>query len=139
MIRLLTSAACLALFTLAVGCSQQPATTADTTADAAVTTIAFNPAGAPTVAFDVPDMMCPQSCAVKVHEILSEQPGVKDAVVDFDARMATVAIEPGKFDAEAAIAALVDHGFDHSKLKSAAADAPAPEVKAAEPAPQSAS
>lgn len=136
MIRLLTSTACLALFTLAVGCSQQPATST-AAAPESVTVVAFNVDGAPTVAFDVPDMMCPQSCAVKVHEILSEQPGVKDAVVDFDARMATVAIEPGKFDADAAIAALVDHGFDHSKLKSANADAPAPEVNtAAEPAPQ---
>jgi len=31
-----------------------------------------------------------------------------------------VAVEEGKFDADAAIAALVDRGFEHSTLKSAA-------------------
>jgi len=67
-------------------------------------------------------MMCPESCAVKVKEILSEQPGAKEVVVDFDSKTATVAIEEGKFDADAAIAALVDHGFDHSTLKSSAHD-----------------
>jgi len=134
-----TLSICALALLLLVGCQKsESGQMAGSPADA-VTAVAFNVDGAPTVQFDVPDMMCPQSCAVKVHEILSEQPGVKDAVVDFDARMATVAIEPGKFDADAAIAALVDHGFDHSKLKSAPADAPAPEAKAADPAPQPAS
>lgn len=134
-----TLSICALALLLLVGCQKsESGQMAGSPADA-VTAVAFNVDGAPTVQFDVPDMMCPQSCAVKVHEILSEQPGVKDAVVDFDGRLATVAIEPGKFDADAAIAALVDHGFDHSKLKSAAADAPAPEAKAADPAPQPAS
>ena len=58
--------------------------------------VAFNVAGAPTVEFSVPDMMCPESCAVKVKEILSEQPGAKEVVVDFDSKTATVAIEEGQ-------------------------------------------
>jgi copper chaperone CopZ len=72
----------------------------------------------------VPDMMCPESCAVKVKEILSDQPGVENVVVDFDSKTATVTLGDetnGKFDADAAIAALVDHGFDHSTLKSGGA------------------
>ena len=83
-----------------------------------VTLTAFNVAGAPTVEFSVPDMMCPESCAVKTKEILAEQRGAKEVVVDFETKTATVAVEEGKFDAEVAIAALVDHGFDHSALKS---------------------
>ena len=79
----------------------------------------FNVAGAPTVQFNAPDMMCPEGCGVKVKEILSEQPGAKEVIVDFDAKTATVAIEDGgKFDANAAVAALVDHGFKNSSVKS---------------------
>jgi copper chaperone CopZ len=85
----------------------------------------FNPAGAPIVQFSVPDMMCPESCAVKTKEILSKVPGAKDVIVDFETKTATVAIDEAKFDADVAIAALVDHGFDHSALKGDAADAPA--------------
>lgn len=107
-----------------LGCSHSevPSSSSDS-----VTAVAFNASGAPTVEFEVPDMMCPESCAVKTREILSEQPGAKEVVVDFDTKTATVAIEPGQFDADAAIAALVDHGFDHSQLKSAAAAPPAAE------------
>jgi copper chaperone CopZ len=109
----------LGLVTLAVilgGC--------DSKVDSSVsTTVAsFNVAGAPTVEFSVPDMMCPESCAVKVKEILSEQPGAKEVVVDFDAKTATVAVDKDKFDPQAAIAALVDHAFDHSQLKTSAAN-----------------
>lgn len=106
-----------------VGCqkreSEQAASDAASAAADDITVVVFNVEGAPTVEFDVPDMMCEESCAVKVHEILSEQPGVKDSIVDFPARTATVAIEEGQFDADAAIAALVDYGFDHSALKPA--------------------
>jgi copper chaperone CopZ len=115
---------CLCLLSLSfslVGCSNATNVPADTSAKSA-TPVAFNVAGAPTVEFSAPDMMCPESCAVKVKEILSEQPGAKEVVVDFDSKTATVAVEEGKFDADAAIAALVDHGFDHSTLKSAAHD-----------------
>jgi copper chaperone CopZ len=79
---------------------------------------------APQVTILVPDMMCEEGCAAKVREILSEQPGTKKVVVDFEAKTATVTIGNAEsdetFDAEAAVAALVDHGFEHSSLKSAA-------------------
>ena len=77
----------------------------------------FNSAGAPTVEFSVPDMMCPEGCGEKTKEILAGQPGARDVYVDFEAKTATVAVEEGKFDAEQALAALVDHGFDHSTMK----------------------
>jgi copper chaperone CopZ len=99
------------------------------------TPAAFNIAGAPTVEFSVPDMMCPEGCGVKTKQILAEQSGVKDVIVDFESKTATVAIEEGKFDGADAIAALVDHGFDHSTLKS---DAAATEVADAVAKPQAA-
>ena len=37
--------------------------------------------------------MCPDGCGEKVKEILSEQPGAKEVVVDFDTKTATVAVE----------------------------------------------
>ena len=119
----------------AVGCDQQS------------TPVVFNVASLPTVAFNAPDMMCPDGCGVKVKEILSEQPGVKEVVVDFDGKTATVAIgdnanfyanvavaallakfvvicdpRTAKFDADAAVAALVDHGFKNSSVKSDATE-----------------
>jgi len=118
---------------LATGCADATNAPPDISAESA-TAVAFNVAGAPTVEFSAPDMMCPESCAVKVKEILSEQPGAKEVVVDFDSKTATVAVEEDKFDADAAIAALVDHGFDHSTLKSAAADANTSAEAAAQPA-----
>jgi copper chaperone CopZ len=71
-------------------------------------------------------MMCPEGCGEKVKEILAEQPGAKEVLVDFDAKTATVAIESGgNFDTSAAVAALVDHGFKNSTLKGeASATAP---------------
>ena len=73
---------------------------------------------APTVAFDLPDMMCAEGCGAKVDEVLSEQPGAKEVLVDFDSKSATVVVDEGAFDSQAAIAALVDHGFEQSTLKS---------------------
>lgn len=111
----------LFLFVVLVGCQQQPASMPKATSDA-VTATSFNIAGAPTVEFSAPDMMCPEGCGTKVKEILSEQPGAKEVVVDFDSKTATVAIDKdGKFDSNAAVAALVDHGFKNSALKSGAA------------------
>lgn len=101
---------------LAIGCSRQ---SAEQSVSESMTPIAFNAAGAPTVEFSVPDMMCPEGCAVKTKEILSEQPGAKEVIVDFEAKTAIVAIEEGKFDSKDAIAALVDHGFKNSALKNA--------------------
>ncbi len=107
---------CMYIFAFVImvtGCARQSAVSTDEVA----TAVAFNVDGAPTVEFSVPDMMCPEGCGAKTKEILSEQPGAKEVVVDFDAKTATVAVEKGEFDAEAAIAALVDHGFEHSTLK----------------------
>ncbi len=115
---------------LAVGCSERSIGTATTPTE--TTAVAFNVSGAPTVEFDVPDMMCAESCAVKVNEILSEQPGAKEVVVDFDTKTATVAVDEDKFDAQAAIAALVDHMFENSALKTAKSDA-TPATDVAEP------
>jgi copper chaperone CopZ len=95
------------------------------------TPAAFNAAHAPTVEFSVPDMMCPEGCGVKIKEILAEQPGAKEVLVDFDSKTATVAIEEGKFDSQKAIAALVDHSFGQSTLKGDAAAKPQVEAEAA--------
>jgi len=97
-----------------LGCSESYSSAPETTA------ASFNAAGAPTVEFSVPDMMCPEGCGVAVKEILAKQPGAKDVIVDFDAKLARVAIEEGKFDANKALAALVDRQFTNSSLKGAA-------------------
>jgi copper chaperone CopZ len=120
----------LAMVVLA-GCAKQTATvptTTDAVAYDEVTQASFNTAGAPTVEFSVPDMMCPEGCGVKVKEILSEQPGAKEVLVDFNSKTATVAIDEGKFDSQQAIAALVDHSFNNSALKNATAPSGAPAV-----------
>jgi copper chaperone CopZ len=114
---------CIALAVLISGCTKQARDMSATAAES-VTAVAFNAAGAPTVEFSVPDMMCPDSCAVKTKEILAEQPGAKDVYVDFEAKTATVVVVEGKFDAEQALAALVDHGFDQSTLKGGAVAKP---------------
>jgi len=87
-----------------------------------VNPVQFNAAGAPTVAFSVPDMMCPEGCGTKVKEILLEQPGVKEVLVEFETKTATVAVDETTFDSDAAIAALVDHQFEHSTLKAEAGE-----------------
>ncbi len=108
---------CLVCFMSALaGCSTD-STNVSVVPTSNVGAAAFNVTGAPTVAFSVPDMMCPEGCGVKVKEILSEQPGAKDVIVDFDSKTATVAVDPGQFDSTAAVAALVDHQFNHSTLK----------------------
>jgi copper chaperone CopZ len=110
---------------LLAGCSEQVAKspTVDATA---ITQASFNKAGAPTVEFSVPDMMCPEGCGAKVKEILSQQPGAKDVLVDFPAKTAKVAVDKDKFDAKQAVAALVDHQFKNSALKHASAPAAVP-------------
>jgi copper chaperone CopZ len=109
---------CLALLSLSFvfsGCSEAP--NAPSGIPVETVTPVFNSVGAPTIEFSVPDMMCPEGCGEKTKEILAEQPGAKEVFVNFEAKTATVAIEDEKFDAEQALAALVDHGFDHSTLK----------------------
>lgn len=98
------------------GCVRESSDVTET--GVAATPVAFNVSGAPTIEFSVPDMMCPTSCVAKTKEILSQQPGAKEVRVDFDTKTAIVAVESGDFNAEQAIAALVDHGFDHSTVKS---------------------
>src|SRR6188768_3615901 len=112
MIRLTAICLGIVLFT---GCSEQAAMTPPVDA-AAVTPTSFNTAGAPTVEFTVPDMMCPEGCGAKVKEILAEQPGAKDVLVDFPAKTAKVAVDKDKFDANQAVAALKDHQFKNSAL-----------------------
>ena len=103
-----------------IGCNEQPANMPQATLEAVKPT-AFNVARAPTVEFNAPDMMCPEGCGEKVKEILSKQPGAKEVLIDFDAKVAKVAVaDDSKFDKDAAIAALVDHGFKNSTVKSEA-------------------
>ena len=56
-------------------------------------------------------MHCEFSCAPKVFETLIAQPGVKDVKVELETKTATIAIDEESFDADAAIAALVDVQF----------------------------
>ena len=110
------------ILSVTLGCSQQAETSTAPVAEA-VTATSFNAPGAPTVAFSVPNMMCPDSCAVKAKEILAAQPGVKDVQVDFDTKTATVAVEDGEFDRDAALAALTDR-FDAATLTDGAVAKP---------------
>lgn len=99
-----------------VGCAQSsndPSSDVSTSA----TSVAFNPSGAPTIEFTVPDMMCPEGCGEKVKEILAKQPGTKDVLVEFEAKTVKVAIDKDKFDANKAVAALHDHQFGQAALK----------------------
>jgi copper chaperone CopZ len=125
MIRITPICLGIALF---AGCSEH-AGNAPPVDPAAITQASFNKAGAPTVEFSVPDMMCPEGCGAKVKEILSQQPGAKDVLVDFPNKVAKVAVDKDKFDAKEAIAALKDHQFKNSTLKDAGAVPPAPERK----------
>jgi len=114
-----------------VGCTQtsQTSTTSVKTDEqpATVTQASFNPEGAPTVEFSVPDMVCEFSCVPQVRETLAGQPGVKDVKVVLDTHTATVAVDKAKFDADKAIAALVDLKFTNTKLAKAA-DGPKPDA-----------
>lgn len=76
----------------------------------------FNSGGNPTVELSVPEMMCENSCAQKVKEVLAEQSGVVDVKVDFPNRKAFVAIQPASFDSKAAITELEDCGFKDTQV-----------------------
>jgi copper chaperone CopZ len=117
MICRILSVASIAMVSLCVGCGRVESPTAKSAST--VTPVSFNAAGAPIVKFSVPDMMCPEGCGAKVKEILSEQPGAKDVLVDFPAKTAKVAVDKDKFDAKQAVAALKDHQFKNSALKDA--------------------
>jgi copper chaperone CopZ len=64
--------------------------------------------------------MCPEGCGAKVKEILAEQPGAKEVLVEFETKTVTVAVVKEKFDSQKALAALVDHQFGQSAVKDAA-------------------
>ena len=108
--RFITFALFLVLF---AGCSRP----ASDVPAGAVTKTSFNKAGAPTVEFTVPDMMCPEGCGAKVKEILSKQPGAKEVRVEFETKTAIVAVDKDKFKSQDAIDALKDCQFKHSALK----------------------
>jgi copper chaperone CopZ len=99
--------------------SEAAAMVAEETAQA--TPAVFNAEGAPTVAFSVPDMMCEHACVPAVRDVLAKQPGVKDVKVELESKTATVAIDESEFDAEAAVAALVDKQFKETRLVTAEA------------------
>jgi copper chaperone CopZ len=84
-----------------------------------MTPAAFKAANPAVVEFSVPDMMCMEGCGAAVKDVLAKQPGAKDVLVDFDHKTAIVAVEKDTFDADAAVAALVDKMFPNSKLKDA--------------------
>ena len=98
------------------GCSEAVVETVEESHTVETTPVAFNTAGAPTVAFSVPDMMCEFACVEQVKKALSAQPGVEDVKVDFEAKRATVAIDRDVFDREAALATLIDYQFSNSQL-----------------------
>src|SRR4051812_48970046 len=120
----------VAILAVTAGCSKSSQEEGDLAES--TTAVSFNTAGAPTVEFSVPDMMCPEGCGAKVKEILSEQPGAKDVLVDFPAKTAKVAVDKDKFDAKQAVAALKDHQFKNSTLKDSTASTIAPASSAAD-------
>ena len=112
----LTSIAAATL--LVVGCQKE--STQDVDAVTEANPVAFNSEGAPTAELHVPNMYCKHGCVAKVKEVLTAQQGVKEVKVDFETKTATVAINANAFNAEAALAALVDHQFNDTKLISKA-------------------
>jgi copper chaperone CopZ len=116
-------------FALTLGCGQQMA---PPSGSAKATPVAFNVGGAPTVELSVPGMMCEESCVPKVRETLAAQPGVKDVKVDFATKTATVAVDKAKFDGEAAVATLLDFGFENTKLVGQPDASPTPSATSAE-------
>jgi copper chaperone CopZ len=126
----------LAATLLAIGCGTSSVDVA-TTEEPKATLAKFNVDGAPTVAFEVPEMHC-ESCVAHVEGILGEQPGVKDVEVDLESKVAKVAVDEKEFDAEKAVAALVDVRFFEAKLITAGkatGDAAKPGEEAQEAAP----
>ncbi len=105
-----------AALVLVTGCQNEQTAVPEASTGVEATLVAFNTVGAPTASLYVPEMFCEQSCVVKVKQILAEQTGVKEVKVDFETKVATVAIDETEFNAEAAIAALVDYQFTDSKL-----------------------
>lgn len=99
---------------LVSGCADSNTASTDAT-ETEATTVAFNVAGAPTVMFEVSDMVC-ESCSAAVHDTLAAQPGAKEVVVDLESKVATVAVDEKTFDRDAAVEALLDKQFSNAKL-----------------------
>lgn len=115
---LLTVICGFSVLVLGNGCAPQGSEAPDTTTK--VTPVAFNSENAPTVEFNVPDMMCPDGCGEATRAILAEQNGVLEVKIDFPAKLAIVAIDREQFDAEHALGELVDKGFENSTVKKSA-------------------
>ncbi len=123
----LTLTAAILLMAVVFGCNENaPIEDADLTSSEAAalvaeetgnaTPVVFNANNAPTITFDVPDMMCEHSCVPTVRETLAKQPGVKDVKVELENKTAIVAVDKDAFDPDAAVAALVDLQFTETKL-----------------------
>lgn len=121
---------CFTILSLIIsGCADSKTASTDK-ASAEVTAVAFNVAGAPTVMFEVSDMVC-ESCSAAVHDTLAAQPGAKEVIVDLESKVATVAVDEETFDRDAAVEALLDKQFSNAKLVVAPetpAEPAAPEV-----------
>jgi copper chaperone CopZ len=118
------------------GCSDSNVATTDA-AKTEAKTVAFNAANAPTVQFEVPDMMCEEGCAATVKEVLKAQLGAVDVKVEFDKKLATVAVDEKQFDKDAAVAALLDKQFPNSKLVGAPENPAEPSTPEAPAEPES--
>jgi copper chaperone CopZ len=103
-------------FVLVTGCQHEQGVSPETSTSVTVTPAVFNVAGAPTASLHVPNMHCEFSCVEKVKQVLADQKGVKEVKIDFETKTATVAIDEAAFDADGAIAALVDYQFMDSEL-----------------------
>jgi copper chaperone CopZ len=93
---------------------ERPEVTA--TAADAPSAVAADPAHSVTI--EVPGMMCEHGCPPFIKETLVNLPGVTDVTVDFPTKTAVVSVEDKeKFDAEAAVQALVAGGYKDSTVK----------------------
>ncbi len=69
------------------------------------------------VKFNVPAMTCPEGCPPAVKSALTHCDGVDQVEVDYDTKTATVAVSSENFDAQSAVAALAEFGFDNSTVQ----------------------
>ncbi len=106
----------IAALVLVTGCQNDQGTTPEASPMVEAAPAVFNAAGAPTASLYVPGMYCEFSCVEKVKQVLGEQAGVKEVAVDFKSKIVTVAIDPSAFNADGAVAALVDYQFMDSEL-----------------------
>ncbi|MCA9235240.1 MAG: heavy-metal-associated domain-containing protein [Planctomycetales bacterium] len=114
MTRAVQSLGAALIVAVTLGCTDAPSADKTTATEAAPA--AFNVAGLPTVEFSVPDMMCETSCVPAVRKSLAARPGVKDVQVDLETKTAVVAVDEAEFDADAAVADLLDLGFKDTHL-----------------------